>query len=85
MELTLTGTPPVAALPGIATQSFLATSNTNVGSVVQATINGAVLSVRIVAAVTTFPTVTGSGGALIVDLGPPPGRTEQQLAGRRPA
>jgi hypothetical protein len=68
-ELTLTGTPPVAALPGIATQRFLASTSTSVGSVVQADINGAVLSVRIVGVVTTFPTVSMSGGALIVDLG----------------
>jgi hypothetical protein len=68
-ELTLTGTPPVAALPGIATQRFLAATSASVGSVVQADVNGAVLSVRIVGQVTTFPTVTGSGGALLVDLG----------------
>ena len=68
-ELTLTGTPPVAALPGIATQRFLASSNASVGSVVQANVNGAVLSVKIVGEVTTFPTVSLSGGALLVDLG----------------
>ena len=68
-ELTLTGTPPVAALPAIATQRFLAASNASVGSVVQANVNGAVLSARIVGVVTTFPTVSLSGGALIVDLG----------------
>ena len=68
-ELTLTGTPPVAALPAIATQRFLAASNASVGSVVQANINGAVLSVKIVGVVTTFPTVSLSGGVLIVDLG----------------
>ena len=68
-ELTLTGTPPVAALPGIATQRFLAATSSSVGSVVQADVNGAVLSVRIVGQVTTFPTVTSSGGALLVDLG----------------
>ncbi|MGH3288770.1 MAG: hypothetical protein ACRDPD_29515, partial [Streptosporangiaceae bacterium] len=68
-ELTLTGTPPVAVLPGIATQRYLAATNASVGSVVQADVNGAVLSVRIVGQVTTFPTVAGSGGALLVDLG----------------
>jgi len=68
-ELTLTGTPPVAPLPGIATQRFLTSASASVGSVVQADINGAVLSVKIVGAVTTFPTVSLSGGALIVDLG----------------
>ena len=68
-ELTLTGTPPVITLPAIATQRFLATTNSSVGSVVQADINGAVLSVKIVGEVTTFPTVSLGGGALIVDLG----------------
>jgi hypothetical protein len=68
-ELTLTGTPPVTALPAIATQRYLAATNASVGSIVQADINGAVVSVRIVAEVTTFPTVSLSGGALLVDLG----------------
>jgi FtsX-like permease family len=67
-ELTLTGTPPVAALPGIATQRFLAATSSSVGSIVQADINGAVLSVKIVGEVTTFPTVSAGGGALLVDL-----------------
>lgn len=68
-DLTLIGTPPVTALPAIATQRFLAATNTSVGSIVRADVNGAVLSVRIVGQVTTFPTVTRSGGALLVDLG----------------
>jgi hypothetical protein len=67
-ELTLIGTPPVAVLPGIATQRFLAAASASVGSVVQVDVNGAVLSVRIVGQVTTFPTVTSGGGALLVDL-----------------
>ena len=68
-ELALTGTPPVAALPGLATRRFLAASNTKVGSIVQTNINGAIISVRVVAAVATFPTVSVGGGALVVDLG----------------
>ena len=68
-ELALTGTPPVAVLPGLATQRFLAASNTRVGSIVRTNINGAIISVRIVAAVATFPTVSAGGGALVVDLG----------------
>jgi len=40
-----------------------------VGSTVQTFFNGTILSVRIVAAVTNFPTVSGTGGGLIVDLG----------------
>ena len=68
--LTLTGTPgAAAALPAIATQRFLAATSTSVGSVVQADVNGAVLSVKIVGQVTTFPTVSDGGGALLVDLG----------------
>jgi ABC-type antimicrobial peptide transport system permease subunit len=59
----------VAALPGLATQRFLAATSASVGSVVQADINGAVLSVKIVGEVTSFPTVTQGGGALLVDLG----------------
>jgi FtsX-like permease family len=68
-ELTLTGTPPVTVLPAIATQRFLAATSSSVGSIVQADINGAVLSVKIVGEATTFPTVSLGGGALIVDLG----------------
>ncbi len=68
-ELQLTSAPSVTAIPGLATQRYLAVSNASVGSTVQTTINGAVISVKIVAAVTTFPTVSAGGGALIVDLG----------------
>jgi len=68
-QLELTAAAPAAAIPGLATRSYLAASNTSVGSTVQTDINGAVISVKIVAAVATFPTVSASGGALIVDLG----------------
>jgi len=68
-QLQLSSAPPPTALPGLATRSFLAASNAAVGSTVQANINGAVVNVRIVAATTTFPTVSATGGALIVDLG----------------
>ena len=68
-QVVLTGTPPVAPLPGLATQRFLAATSAHVGSVVQTDINGAVFSVKIVAAVPTFPTVSAGGGALVVDLG----------------
>jgi hypothetical protein len=63
--------PALAAevIPGLATRSFLAANSASVGSTVQTDINGATLSVKIVAAVATFPTVSGSGGALVVDLG----------------
>jgi hypothetical protein len=68
-QLTLAPRSAVTALPGLATQAFLAASNARVGSVVQANLDGTVIGVRIVAAVTAFPTVPGSGGALVVDLG----------------
>ena len=68
-QLQLTSAPPATAIPGLATQRYLAASSTSVGSTVQTNVNGAVISVKIVAAVTTFPTVSASGGALIVDLG----------------
>jgi FtsX-like permease family len=68
-ELALTGTPPVTILPGIATQRYLTVNSASIGSVVQANINGAVLSVRIVGDVATFPTVPVSTGGLLVDLG----------------
>ena len=67
-QLKLTSAPPATAIPGLATQRYLAASNASVGSTVRTTINGAVISVNIVAAVTTFPTVSADGGALIVDL-----------------
>jgi FtsX-like permease family len=68
-QLQLSPAPPPAVIPGLATRSFLAASNAAVGSTVQANINGAIVSVRIVAAMATFPTVSAGGGALIVDLG----------------
>jgi hypothetical protein len=67
-QLTLAPQAP-AVLPGLATQDFLGTTNTSVGSLVQTSIDGTTVSVKIVAAVRSFPTVTGRGGALIVDLG----------------
>ena len=67
-QLTLAPQAP-AVLPGLATQRFLTASNASVGSTVQTFFNGTILSVTIVAAVSSFPTVSGGGGALIVDLG----------------
>ena len=71
-QLTLAPRSAVTALPGLATRAFLAASDARVGSVVQATIGGTVIGVRIVAAATAFPAVPavpGAGGALVVDLG----------------
>jgi hypothetical protein len=68
-QLVLVPRTPVTVLPGLATRAFLAASNAGVGSVVQANIAGTVIGVRIVAAVTAFPSVPASGAALVVDLG----------------
>jgi hypothetical protein len=67
-QLEMSSAPPALVIPGLATRQFLATNNASVGSTVQTDINGATISVRIVAAVTTFPTVSAPGGALIIDL-----------------
>jgi hypothetical protein len=67
-QLALTPAAPVA-IPGLATQAYLGASNTSVGSTVQTDVGGATVSVKIVAAVRTFPTISGRGGGLVVDLG----------------
>ena len=67
-QLQMTSAPPATVISGLATQRYLAATNASVGSTVQTNINGAIISVKIVAAVTTFPTVSAGGGALIVDL-----------------
>ena len=68
-QLQLTAAPSLAVIPGLATRGFLTANNAAVGSTVQANVNGAIVSVRIVAAMTTFPTLPASSGGLIVDLG----------------
>jgi hypothetical protein len=60
--------PPVVAIPGIATQSYLDSASVALGATVQISAAGVMVPVRIVAAVTAFPVVSGSGGAVIVDL-----------------
>ena len=60
---------PVAAIPAIATRAYLDANNTAIGSLVPTFLDGVSVPLRIVAAVTSFPTVTASGGALITDLG----------------
>ncbi|HEY1918168.1 MAG TPA: ABC transporter permease [Streptosporangiaceae bacterium] len=65
----LTGGMGAGPLPAIATSAFLHSSNTSVGADVQTAIDGVTVPVKIVASVTTFPTVTGTNGALIMDLG----------------
>jgi len=58
----------LAPLPAIATGAFADANNVGAGSVVQATLNGLQIPLSIVAVVKSFPTVTASTGALIVDL-----------------
>ena len=45
------------------------TNSVAIGSVVPTSVEGAQVPLRIVAEVTSFPTVTAPGGALITDLG----------------
>jgi ABC-type antimicrobial peptide transport system permease subunit len=58
----------VAAIPAIATRAFMDANNVTIGSVVSEFLGGDV-PLRIVAEVSSFPTVTASGGGLITDLG----------------
>ena len=60
---------PVAAIPAIATRAFIDANSTAIGSVVPVFLDGTELPLRIVAEVTSFPTVTAAGGALVTDLG----------------
>ena len=59
----------VAAIPAVATRAFMDTNSMAIGSVVPELLGGAQVPLRIVAEVTSFPTVTVPGGALITDLG----------------
>jgi hypothetical protein len=61
--------PAVGTVPGLATRAFLTATRSHVGSVVEASMGGATVGVKIVAAISSWPTVSGPGGALIVDLG----------------
>ncbi|HEY2504998.1 MAG TPA: ABC transporter permease [Streptosporangiaceae bacterium] len=58
----------LAPLPAIATSAFADANDLGTGSVVQGTFNDLQVPLSIVAVVKSFPTVTGSNGALIVDL-----------------
>jgi hypothetical protein len=59
----------VRSIPAIATRAFMNANSQQIGSVVPEYVDGAMVPLRIVAEVASFPTVTGSGGALIADLG----------------
>jgi ABC-type antimicrobial peptide transport system permease subunit len=58
----------LAPLPAIATSAFAGPNDLSAGSVVRATVGGVQLQLSIVAVVKSFPTVTSSSGALIIDL-----------------
>jgi ABC-type antimicrobial peptide transport system permease subunit len=57
-----------APLPAIATSAFADANDLGPGSVFQATINGLQMPLSIAAVVKSFPTVTATTGALIIDL-----------------
>jgi hypothetical protein len=59
---------PVAAIPAIATRAYMHANSLAIGSVVPV-FEGVEVPLQIVAEVSSFPAVTVSGGALIVDLG----------------
>jgi FtsX-like permease family len=63
----LTAPPPTRVIPGIATSAFLAANDARVGDVFDVQPYADRFPVEIVASVAAFPTVSGPGGALIVD------------------
>ncbi len=63
--LTVTVPAPARVIPGIATQAFLRESHVSTGAIVPVTVGGMSIPVRIMAAVSQFPTVAGP--VLIVD------------------
>ena len=66
-QLTLTAPVPFTAASGIATRALLAANQLRVGDSLQVSAGSTTVNVRIVGAVASFPTITGSGGGLIVD------------------
>lgn len=56
------------AIPAIATSAYVNSNSLHVGSTTNVTIDGITVPVTIVATVTTYPTVSTSSGALIMDL-----------------
>jgi len=63
--LTVTVPAPARVIPGIVTQAFLRESHVSTGAIVPVTVGGMSIPVRIMAAVSQFPTVAGP--VLIVD------------------
>jgi hypothetical protein len=65
--VTITAPIPDRPIPAIATSAFLQAGGTAVGQTVPLSFGADTVAVTIVAAVARFPTVTGAGGAVIVD------------------
>jgi hypothetical protein len=57
------------AVPGLATRAFLTANRSHVGSIVESSVAGVTMGVKIVAVTSSWPTVSDPGGALIIDLG----------------
>lgn len=55
------------SIPAIATRAFLTASHLGVGAVTTVSVGTSTVPVKIVAEIAGFPTVTGPGGALVVD------------------
>jgi len=66
-EVTLTAPIPKHPIPGVATSAYLHASGDAVGDTIPLSFGASSVPVTIVAAVRTFPTVTGAGGAVVVD------------------
>jgi ABC-type antimicrobial peptide transport system permease subunit len=66
--LTLAAPPAAEPIPAIATRAYLSAADVSTGDAVTLTFGTASVRARIIAAVTRFPTVTGAGGALIINL-----------------
>jgi hypothetical protein len=69
-QIALDATPPLTGtiMPGIATKSFLQAQGATVGDVVPTTVNGVVVTVRIVGQMAAFPGM-GDQPVVVVDLG----------------
>ncbi|HET9893975.1 MAG TPA: FtsX-like permease family protein [Streptosporangiaceae bacterium] len=67
-QATLRARLPAGLVPAIATASYLRANRLKSGALVQILGGQATITARIVAVVSSFPTVTTSAGALIVDL-----------------
>jgi hypothetical protein len=65
--LTLAAPPQAKAVPAIATAAFLRANSVSVGATMPASLGPVTIPLRIVASVAAFPTITGSGGGLVID------------------